>query len=292
VYDIRISEPIPPSIYEEPSRIFAIGDIHGQYDRMIRMLEKGKVIDSDLNWIWGDGHLVFMGDIFDRGEGVTEAMWLIYKLERQAAESNGKVHLLLGNHEVMILNNDIRYLANKYYCLTSNTGIEYYSLFSNKSVLGRWIRTKNSIEIIGNTMFVHAGISPDVAESGLSVDEINTLMREYLNNPADTSNAEMKNLITGNMGPVWYRGYVKSSGNYDKITQDELDPILQKYNVDHIVIGHTEVDTITILNNQKTIAINIPLADKNIIEQALLIEKGRFTRIASDMTTTALNNRP
>jgi len=43
------------------TRILAMGDIHGQYSRMIPMLQNAGVIDENLQW--GDGHLVFIGDI-------------------------------------------------------------------------------------------------------------------------------------------------------------------------------------------------------------------------------------
>ena len=91
----------PPSVYKDVSKIMAIGDIHGQYSRMILMLKKSGIIDENLQWKWGDGHLVFIGDIFDRGNEVTECLWFIYTLEKQAERHNGKVHLLVGNHEVM-----------------------------------------------------------------------------------------------------------------------------------------------------------------------------------------------
>lgn len=291
-YYIRTEPIAPPCYYEEQSRIFVMGDIHGQYERMIKMLKAGGVIDNNLHWTWGDGHLVFVGDILDRGEGVMEAIWLIYRLEREAELSNGKVHLLIGNHEAMIINKDIRYIANKYYCLTSNLDIDYYSLFSMNTVIGRWLRTKNVIEIIGTTLFVHAGISPDLAATGFTIEDINGSFRQYLAGNSDTYDNDIIDLLKGSFGPVWYRGYLRSSSRYDKIDQDGIDSILNQYSVQYIIVGHSEVDNIEFLMNGKVIPVNIPLADKNIIEQALLIEDNLFYRMTSEKFKSILHHQP
>jgi len=287
-YDLSLIETTPPCIYEEPSKVIVMGDIHGQYKRMVKMLVSAGVIDKNLNWIWEDGHLVFIGDIFDRGEGVMESLWLIYNLEKEAEKYDGKVHLLIGNHEMMIIKNDIRYIANKYYSLTSNLGINYHELFGANTILGKWIRTKNVIEIIGNTMFIHGGISPELAAKNLSIKEINSSFRDYLSNESDTLSSGLFVLLKGNNGPVWYRGFLISRSGYEKIKQEVLETILDQYSVEKVVIGHTEVDEIKCVSNGKVIPVNIPLANKNIIEQALLIEDNVFYRLTSEKSKTVL----
>ena len=94
------------STYKNVSNIAALSDIHGQYDLLVRLLVNNNIIDSSLDWIFGKGHLVIVGDIFDRGDKVNEILWLVYKLEIQANNSGGQIHYLLGNHEYMILYND------------------------------------------------------------------------------------------------------------------------------------------------------------------------------------------
>lgn len=288
-YYINTNPQIPPCIYERPSRIFVMGDIHGQYERMVEMLTSGGVIDDKLNWSWGDGHLVFIGDIFDRGEGVMEASWLIYKLEKQAESKNGKVHLLLGNHEAMILKNDIRYISNKYYSLTSNLGLDYPELFSENTVIGEWLRTKNVVEIIGNTMFIHAGISSELLSIGLSLGEINSGFRHFLNVDDEAGYTNMDRFLIGRFGPVWYRGYLVASSGYVEIDQRSLEKVLKTYSAEQVVVGHTEVDLIQPVKNNKVYPVNIPLANDKIIGQALLIENGNFYRVTTNNEITKLN---
>jgi len=99
-----------PSSYVGVDKIFALSDLHGQYDLMFNLLEANNVITSDGKWSFGDGHLVITGDNFDRGDKVMEILWFFYRLEQEAEEAGGRVHVLLGNHEAMVLNNDLRYL--------------------------------------------------------------------------------------------------------------------------------------------------------------------------------------
>ncbi len=288
-YHIINNPTAPPCEYDSPSRIFVMGDIHGQYERMIEMLKSGGVIDEDLNWSYGDGHLVFMGDILDRGDGVMEALWLIYKLEQQADYEHGKVHLLIGNHEAMILKNDIRYISNKYYGLSSNLEISYHELFSETTVIGKWLRTKNVVEKIGNTLFVHAGISPVLNSLGYSLEEINSGFRHFLNvNKAEGYN-NLDRFLIGKFGPVWYRGYLKASSGYPAIEQEELEKVFKTYLVDQAVVGHTEVDIIQPVKDKKVYPVNIPLANKRIVGQALLIENGNFYRLTTEKDKTKLN---
>jgi len=131
------------SRYDDVSKFVAISDIHGQYDLFEALIRTHNVIDEDGNWIYGDGHLVVVGDVFDRGEKVTETLWLLFQLEKQAAAVGGKVHLLLGNHELMILHGDVRYIHPKYRYTQGVFGIEYPKLYDEKTVLGQWLRTKN-----------------------------------------------------------------------------------------------------------------------------------------------------
>ena len=83
------------SIFNDVQNIAALSDIHGQYDLAIEILKINKVIDKNLNWNFGKGHLVIAGDIFDRGDKVNEMLWLVYKLEAQAKSKGGHVHFLL-----------------------------------------------------------------------------------------------------------------------------------------------------------------------------------------------------
>ncbi len=58
-----------------------ITDIHGEYSTYLNLLNANGIIDNDLNWKFGKGHLVIIGDTFDRGAMVTEVLWHLFGLE-------------------------------------------------------------------------------------------------------------------------------------------------------------------------------------------------------------------
>lgn len=260
-------------------KIFVLGDIHGQYDRMIKNLMSNHVIDENKEWSFGKGHLVFVGDIMDRGSKVTECLWFIYNLERQAEKLGGKVHLILGNHEFMIFKNDLRYLADEDEKLYENLGISYSDHYKGNYILGKWLRSKNMVLKINDILFVHAGLSGDFAANQYSLDDINNYVRNYLKAGTNTMNEKLYKLLLGSKGPVWYRGYFKKKSKYPKISQDEMDRVLRQYKVSTIIVGHTEVDTIKTWLNGAVIDVNIPLADEEIPNQALLIDSGNYYRL-------------
>ena len=80
-------------------RIIALGDLHGDYNNFVLILKGPGLVDSDLHWKGGRTHLVQVGDVMDRGPDARKILDLLKKLETEAEDSGGKVHLLIGNHE-------------------------------------------------------------------------------------------------------------------------------------------------------------------------------------------------
>lgn len=97
--------------WEGVDRIVVIGDVHGELDKMTTLLVGTGVIDADMNWAAGDDHLVFVGDLVDRGTDDRQVMDVARRLQSQAPSSGGSVHVLLGNHEVMNMIADLRYVS-------------------------------------------------------------------------------------------------------------------------------------------------------------------------------------
>ena len=120
------------------------------------------------------------GDIFDRGPDVLPALWLLHRLEKEAKEAGGGVHLLLGNHEVMVLNGDLRYLHPKYHKVSEVFEKNYEDLFSDQSVLGQWLRSRPVLIKINDAIFAHGGFHPHLAEQNLTLQHINQTFKSAL----------------------------------------------------------------------------------------------------------------
>jgi hypothetical protein len=96
-------------------RVVAMSDPHGAYDAMVTTLINAGVVDDGQNWSGGETHLVITGDLLDRGADSRKIMDLVMRLETEAVDSGGMVHLTLGNHEIMNLVGDLRYVARGEY---------------------------------------------------------------------------------------------------------------------------------------------------------------------------------
>ena len=259
------------------NKMFVVSDIEGEFKAFRQLLQGNNVIDEKLNWTFGDGHLVLTGDFVDRGNLVTEVLWLIYSLEDKAKAAGGYVHFVLGNHEIMNLNNDLRYVHAKYMQSASLMNETYFNLYSNQTELGRWLRTKNVTEKIGNILFMHAGISDVVNYMELPVNRINKLVRPYYGDTTYEYKDPKVEILYSELGPFWYRGYYGKQ----KPSITQIDSTLSFYRVKHIATGHTVIaDTISVLFNSKLINTDVHHAKGH--SEALLIEGKKFYRVRSN----------
>lgn len=267
-----------PSEFEGPRKLLALSDIEGDFEAFRKLLQENKVIDTEYNWIFGDGHLVFAGDMFDRGKQVTECLWLIYALEEKARAAGGYVHFILGNHEIMNLQGNYKYVQQKYKDNAALLNRAIVELYNEDTELGRWLRTKNMVEKIGGVLFLHAGISSKLNQLPLSVGDINRLARPYYaKNKDDYNDVRLNVIMSETYGPFWYRGYYF----HRKPIEAQIDSTLKKFSVNQIVTGHTIVsDTISVHHGGKVINIDTQHAKGS--SEALLIEDNVYYRVNSD----------
>lgn len=235
--------------YRRVDSIAVISDVHGHYDIFIQQLISNGITDQNLNWKFGKGHLVFLGDAFDRGENVTEILWSLFVLQKTAARAGGKVHVLLGNHEAMVLDNDLRYIDEKYNKVDSISKRSHSDLYSNNTVLGRWLRSLPVIITINDIIFVHAGVSPEFVSRDPKIKRVNKLFSEEIigKDLSSLPDNDERIFLAGNYGPLWYRGYFSDT----TFTENKLDIILDYFKKEHIVVGHTtHSDLIPLFNNR------------------------------------------
>lgn len=269
----------PSHLESAPDRMVVISDPHAQLAPMISILESTGVINSDLDWSFGDGTLMILGDILDRGNDATQIMWLVYKLEAQAANSGGRVTFLVGNHEDLLLGGDIRYVEKKY--LTQAQLLA--TLWHENNELASWIRSKNAIQIVGSTLFVHAGLSEEFLGLNLEIEQVNAIIRNSFGKTRDQKSKldPVARSLMGSNGPLWYRGLVSKEERYSPIDPQTLDQILNRYGVKRIVVGHTIFKDVTTLHDGKVIAVNV--ANRENMEKrrsrGLLIQGDTITKI-------------
>ena len=255
-------------------RIVALSDIHGQYALMVRLLRAHGVIDAQDRWAMGDATLVVAGDVVDRGEQVTEAFWLLYALQQQAAQAGGAVHFVLGNHETMVLYDDLRYVNPKYLQVAGLLQRSYPQLYAADSVIGQWLRSRPVLLRVGDTLFLHGGIGPEALELALDAATTNARYRASLGTPKATVKADpaLAPLYDGKTSPIWYRGYF--DGRLDTAA---VAALVEKLGVARIVVGHTSMAHVSRFHDGRVIAIDSSIK-KGESGELLFIEDGQLSR--------------
>ena len=194
--------------WTDVSRVIAIGDLHGSYEKAVELFLGAALIDKDLHWIGGDQHLVAAGDLLDRGQGDRPLMDLMRRLQEESRAAGGMVHVLLGNHESMNLLRDLRYVSPKSFAAwadeesdkerkvalrdylnslpSSDNQIKRSTEFQRDfppgffarqrsldldGEYGQWLLSLPAVIKINGVIYVHGGITVETASLGL--DEIN-----------------------------------------------------------------------------------------------------------------------
>ena len=260
--------------HKMPSKLLVISDIEGNFKGFRKLLQANKVIDANFNWTFGDGHLLLGGDFVDRGDQVTEVLWLIYSLEEKAKKAGGYVHYVLGNHEIMNMSGDLRYLNAKYVENAKLMNQHYVTLYGKDSELGRWLRSKNIMEKIGDQVFVHGGISSNVTHMDFDIKDINNKSRGFYDDTLFVYPDPRIDTLYSDLGPFWFRGYYVKP---DSAIDTQIAETLKKYKVSHVVTGHTVVaDTVSMWYGGRVFNTDVHHAGGH--SEALLIEGKSYYR--------------
>jgi hypothetical protein len=203
-------------------RIVAFADVHGAYDELLAVLRETAVIDEALHWRGGTTHLVSTGDLLDRGPASRQVLDLLMRLEAEARQAGGAVHVVLGNHEVMNLVGDLRYVSPEEYAAFAGTEdntlreqvwaevlaqeptalraefdaqfphgyFAHRQAFSPTGQYGSWLLTRPFLLVVNDTAFVHGGLPPMVAELGLdgTNQRLHAALTDYLQTWANLEN--------------------------------------------------------------------------------------------------------
>jgi len=280
------------SSFKNIDSLFVVGDVHGRYDQLINLLKRSKIINKELNWIGGKSNLVFLGDLFDRGNDVTKVLWFIYELEEKAKAAGGKVHLVIGNHEIMTMTKDLRYLGPKEAEIAGVYEIDYdYMFHPTRSFLGSWLSSKPSVLKIDKSILAHGGIV-DLGTS--SIEEFNQDVNTYMQDPMfldimeeypDSSAYDpqtwekMRYFFYNENSPFWYRGYVY----YDTLGP-QLNAMLRKYHSKIHIVAHTPLESITQKYKGKLLTTDLNEAATQLL--LLVRKKNKYAKYKIDSTGT------
>lgn len=297
----------PPDSFAMPERLFVLGDTHGRFDQAVTMLRRHDIVDDNLKWKWGSGHLVFLGDAMDKGTQVDRLLWFIYRLQQEARAAGGQVTFVLGNHERLVLSGHLNddWQESKYFLAAHYLDTTYDTLFSSNTVRGRWIRSRNAVVRIGPFLLAHGGLHPKVTNQYPSLETINREIRAEIDKPSDSTDATF---LYGQKGPLWYRGYFQEypAGSetkrdtliYRKATESELEGLLGRYGAERIIVSHTTVPKVHTRYKGRVVAVDVEFprddawfADPKRSGMSLLVKDGRLLRAHFDGSTTPVTSQ-
>ena len=232
-------------------RIVAFGDVHGDLDATRSALRLAGAIDAEDRWIGGRLVVVQTGDQLDRGDDERAILDLFEQLRVQAAAAGGAFHALLGNHELMNVRGDLRYVTDGGFADFADF-VDALDYDPNDSLLAefephergrmaallpgrpyaRLLAERVVILRVGDNVFVHGGVLPDHVTFGL--DRINREAQDWLRGKTDRPE-----ILVGPESPQWTRLY---SQEPDSVACETLGQVLSRLKARRIVMGHTIQD--------------------------------------------------
>lgn len=254
-----------PSILPATNRIIVVGDIHGDFNELIKCLNTAGVINLSGNWIGNDTIVVQCGDQIDscrssvnvnchsqrqdndKAEDIKILRYLT-KLHNEALKYSGAVYSLIGNHEMMN-SNDLRYVSydNIVSFASPNSKDKFNSGLENRknefkpgNKMANFLAcTRLMALVIGSNLFVHAGIVKEIANK-YEIDDLNKILSLYLFNELDNPEYITDIFDNAMVSPLWTRAYGLANKKMSKKKCAEMmEPLLKSYNVGRIYVGHT-----------------------------------------------------
>ena len=257
------------------NRIVAVGDLHGDHEAWRAIARAARLIDAKGRWAGGKTILVQTGDIVDRAPDSLKIIRDLQRLEREAKRAGGRVVVLVGNHEAMMVTGDLRYVHPGEFAAFADRDSNrrrdaYYEAnraaieaayrtrdetASPAAIRERWDKITPLGKIEHQRAWSPAGelgrwiiAKQAVAVIGGSLFVHGGLSPAYAALPVDEINRRVAaalaaremdplSIINDESGPLWYRGLAAKAA--DTTVDGQLDQLLAATGARRIVIGHT-----------------------------------------------------
>lgn len=152
-------------------RLIAVGDIHGEIEKLNNLLGKINPQKSD--------KLVFLGDYIDRGKNSKEVIERLLKLSKTT-----NCIFLKGNHEDMLLKARTEEDVENWLLSGGNETLASYDNFKNIFKLhNKFFNNLKRYHIENGYLFSHAGINPNKTIENQTDDDLFWIRDKFYSNP-------------------------------------------------------------------------------------------------------------
>jgi len=235
-----------PGIAQQPQRIVAVGDLHGDFQAWHDIARGAGIEDATGHWSGGKTTFVQLGDITDRGPDSLKIVRNLQQLQREALRKGGKVIVVLGNHEAMNLIGDNRYTTPGEYAAfadgqsgarrdrvyeANRAQLEAFYKAQDPKITPEQVRAKWMAEhplgwvehklawSASGDLGKWATSNPAILKVGGTLFVHGGISAEYARTPMDAVNKRVAaamaaadespaSVLTDPLGPLWYRGLV------------------------------------------------------------------------------------
>lgn len=151
---------------ESTADIYALGDIHGDYERMVQLLAGAKLIAGEpdkpekIQWSAGKAVLVINGDMINKGDQSYAVLIALRAIRESAATAGGRVVVCMGNHEADFLaqgGSGAKRAEFIQELLSRNMKPEEVAAGTDAEGLGAFLRNLPFAVRVNDWFFAHAG---------------------------------------------------------------------------------------------------------------------------------------
>jgi hypothetical protein len=234
--------------YAASTRLVAIGDLHGDLSAARAALRLGGAIDADDHWAGGPLTVVQTGDQIDRGDDDRDILDLFERLKEEARAAGGRVVALNGNHEVMNVQGDYRYVTPA--AVSAFAGVSPRSALARSAPAALAERAaaflpgggyalklaqRDVIAMVGDSVFVHGGVLPEHVRYGIA--RLNRETRDWMQGGVAAAPAA----LASERAPIWARDYSEEPLPPESCAA--LGEVLGALGAKRMVVGHTTQKT-------------------------------------------------
>ena len=254
----------------EPPRVVAIGDLHGDLRAFGAIARACGLLDERGSWCGGGAHLVLMGDLVG-GAHSRLLLNAVIRLEREARRAGGRVHALLGNHDLLPA-------AGRFGRMKRKERRAYHKHdFRGDGPYSEWLRGRPTILKIGETLYVHAGLHRWALDTDPA--EVNAQVRAWIAHHQGRGPKPPKSTrwaVDEDDGPMWTRAFkARRRKPKDAPSLKTIRAILDRLGAERIVLGHAPTRDGSIVTDHPHYGESVVLIDTRISDD----ERGKLAAL-------------
>jgi hypothetical protein len=220
--------------------VFALGDVHGDYGRLLKLLTAGQIIPQapdhphEAKWNARKALLVCTGDLIDKGDHSLKVIKFIRALAGAAAREGGRVIVTMGNHEAAFLTDPANDKSERFAKELKDAGIKPASVPAGRDAhgIGEFLHSLPLAARVNDWFFAHAGYT-----RGRTLKQLRSELQEGIDGHGYNvaMSASLDALLEARLHPLpWW----EKEGDESTASRARLSSYVKALGVQHIVIGH------------------------------------------------------